>query len=53
MNLSRIVFQEDDDADGGKGSSSDPTLTQVVREAVVGSDEDSDDGEDELEIVAG
>ena len=57
-NLSRIVFREDDDADVGKGSRSDPTLSQVVREAVVGSDEDdsdgdSDDGEDELELVAG
>ena len=59
-NLSRIVFREDD-ADtciNDKGSRSVPTLSQVVREAVVGSDEDdsdgdSDDGEDELELVAG
>ena len=57
-NLSRIVFRKDDADINDKGSRSVPTLSQVVREAVVGSDEDdsdgdSDDGEDELELVAG
>ena len=54
-NLSRIVFRKDDDNDAAKL----PTHSQVIRDAVAGSDDEegsddnSDDGEEELELVEG
>ena len=54
-NLSRIVFRKDDDDDAAKL----PTHSQVIRDAVAESDDEedtgdsSDDGEEELELVAG
>ena len=54
-NLSRIVFRKDDDNEAAKL----PTHSQVIRDAVAGSDDEegsddnSDDGEEELELVAG
>lgn len=54
-NLSRIVFRKDDDDDAAKL----PTHSQVIRDAVAETDDEedtgdsSDDGEEELELVAG
>lgn len=54
-NLSRIVFRIDDENDAAKL----PTHSQVIRDAVAESDDEedtgdsSDDGEEELELVAG